>query len=68
MEISQIVNALLLFFALSMFFYLISLKLRNDSSEGYIEEEYNGLAKNPAKLAEPSEDALDELDKLLQKN
>ncbi len=68
MEISQIVNAFLLFFALSMFFYLISLKLRNDSSEEYIEEEYSGLAKNPAKLAEPSEDALDELDKLLQKN
>jgi len=67
MEISDIVNIFLLLFAVTMFIYLISLKIKNNNLEKYVEEEYSGAAKNPDKLADPSDDALNELEKLLDK-
>ena len=67
MEISEVVNIFLLLFAVTMFIYLISLKIKNNNLEKYVEEEYSGAAKNPDKLADPSDDALNELEKLLKK-
>ena len=67
MEISDIVNIFLLLFAVTMFIYLISLKIKNNDLENYVEEEYSGAAKNPHKLADPSDDAINELEKLLDK-
>ena len=67
MEISEVVNIFLLLFAVTMFIYLISLKIKNNNLEKYVEEEYSGAAKNPDKLADPSDDALNELEKLLEK-
>ncbi|MCH1524537.1 MAG: hypothetical protein L7S41_05270 [Candidatus Thalassarchaeaceae archaeon] len=54
-------------FAVTMFTYLISLKIKNNNLEKYVEDEYSGAAKNPDKLADPSDDALNELEKLLEK-
>ena len=67
MEISEVVNIFLLLFAVTMFIYLISLKIKNNNLEKYVEDEYSGAAKNPDKLADPSDDALNELEKLLEK-
>ena len=67
MEISEVVNIFLLLFAVTMFIYLISLKIKNNNLEKNVEEEYSGTAKNPDKLADPSDDALNELEKLLEK-
>ena len=67
MEISEVVNIFLLLFAVTMFTYLISLKIKNNNLEKYVEDEYSGAAKNPDKLADPSDDALNELEKLLEK-
>jgi len=67
METSDVVNIFLLLFAVTMFTYLISLKIKNNNLEEYVEDEYSGAAKNPDKLADPSDDALNELEKLLEK-
>jgi len=67
METSDVVNIFLLLFAATMFTYLISLKIKNNNLEKYVEDEYSGAAKNPDKLADPSDDALNELEKLLEK-
>ena len=67
METSDVVNIFLLLFAVTMFTYLISLKIKNNNLEKYVEDEYSGAAKNPDKLANPSDDALNELEKLLDK-
>lgn len=67
METSDVVNIFLLLFAVTMFIYLISLKIKNNNLEKYVEDEYSGAAKNPDKLADPSDDALNELEKLLEK-
>ena len=67
METSDVVNIFLLLFAVTMFIYLISLKIKNNNLEKYVEDEYIGAAKNPDKLADPSDDALNELEKLLEK-
>ncbi|MDA7555681.1 hypothetical protein OAR30_01805 [Euryarchaeota archaeon] len=67
METSDVVNIFLLLFAVTMFTYLISLKIKNNNLEKYVEDEYSGAAKNPDKLADPSDDALNELEKLLEK-
>lgn len=67
METSDVVNIFLLLFAVTMFTYLISLKIKNNNLEKYVEDEYSGAAKNPDKLANPSDDALNELEKLLEK-
>ena len=67
METSDVVNIFLLLFAVTMFTYLISLKIKNNNLEKNVEEEYSGAAKNPDKLADPSDDALNELEKLLEK-
>ena len=67
METSDVVNIFLLLFAVTMFIYLISLKIKNNNLEKNVEEEYSGAAKNPDKLADPSGDALNELEKLLEK-
>jgi len=49
-----------------MFFYIISFKSKNATLEESIDEEYTGAAKNPDKLAEPNDEALNEFDKLLR--
>ncbi len=49
-----------------MLFYIISFKSKNTTLEENTDEEYTGAAKNPDKLAEPSDEALDEFDKLLE--
>ena len=67
METSDVVNIFLLLFAVTMFIYLISLKIKNNNLEKNVEEEYSGDAKNPDKLADPSGDALNELERLLEK-
>jgi hypothetical protein len=67
METSDIVNIFLLLFAITMFIYLISLKIKNNNLEKYVNEDYSGAAKNPDELANPSDDALNELEKLLEK-
>ena len=67
MEISEVVNIFLVLFAVTMFIYLISLKIKNNNLEKNVEEEYSGAAKNPDKLADPSDDALNELERLLEK-
>ena len=67
METSDVVNIFLLLFAVTMFTYLISLNIKNNNLEKYVEDEYSGAAKNPDKLANPSDDALNELEKLLEK-
>jgi|TARA_B110000438_G_scaffold23755_1_gene21812 hypothetical protein len=67
METSDVVNIFLLLLAIIMFIYLISFKNKNNNLEKYVEEEYSGAAKNPDKLADPSDDALNELEKLLEK-
>ena len=67
METSDVVNIFLLLFAVTMFIYLISLKIKNNNLEKYVEDEYSGAAKNPDKLANPSDDALNELERLLEK-
>ena len=67
METSDVVNIFLLLFAVTMFIYLISLKIKNNNLEKYVEDEYSGAAKNPDKLADPSDDALNELERLLEK-
>ena len=67
METSDVVNIFLLLFAVTMFTYLISLKIKNNNLEKYVEDEYSGAAKNPDKLADPSDDALNELERLLEK-
>jgi hypothetical protein len=64
MEISRIINMFLVFIAVSMSYYLLTLKLKNINSPISIEEDYSGAAKSP----EPNEDALRELDELLDKN
>ena len=46
---------------------LISQQIKNNNLEKYVEDEYRGAAKNPDKLADPSDDALNELEKLLEK-
>jgi len=59
---------ILIFIAVSMLYYLLTLKLKDTNTPIYIEEEYTGAAKNPDELSEPNEDALRELDKLLDTN
>tara|TARA_B110000003_G_scaffold264615_1_gene289577 strand:+ start:1935 stop:2144 length:210 start_codon:yes stop_codon:yes gene_type:complete len=68
MEIMNVANIFLLLFAVTMFIYLISLKIKNNNLEKYVEEEYSGAAKKPEILADPSEEALNELEKLLEKH
>ena len=58
----------LVFLAVSMSYYLLTLKLKNINSPISIEEDYSGAAKSPEELSEPNEDALRELDELLDKN
>ena len=67
METSDVVNIFLLLLAIIMFIYLISFKNKNNNLEKYVEEEYSGAAKNPDKFSDPSDDALNELEKLLEK-
>ena len=68
MEISRIFNIILIFFAISMLYYLFTFKLKDTNSIINIEEEYTGAAKNPDELSEHNEDALRELERLLGDN
>ncbi|DAC61126.1 TPA: hypothetical protein HA324_04535 [Candidatus Thalassarchaeaceae archaeon] len=66
MDLSVVINFVLIIIAILMLFYIISFKSKNTTLEENIDEEYTGAAKNPDKLAEPSDEALDEFDKLLE--
>jgi hypothetical protein len=46
-------------------YYFVQVKKCNFRRKS-IDEEYTGAAKNPDKLAEPSDEALNEFDKLLR--
>ncbi len=63
MDISIIVNTFLALLAILIFIFMIRLKIKDN---GNLEEtDYTGYAKHPEILAEPNEEALNELDKLL---
>jgi hypothetical protein len=66
MEISSIVNFFLALMAILILIFIISLKIKDKND--FEEIDYTGHAKNPEILAEPNEEALNELDKLLGKN
>ncbi len=66
MEISTIVNFFLALMAILILIFIISLKIKDKND--FEEIDYTGHAKNPEILAEPNEEALNELDKLLGKN
>ncbi len=52
--------------AILILIFIISLKIKDKND--FEEIDYTGHAKNPEILAEPNEEALNELDKLLGKN
>ena len=66
MDLSVVINFVLIIIAILMLFSIISFKSKNTTLEENTDEEYTGAAKNPDKLAEPSDEALDEFDKLLE--
>ncbi|MDB3871134.1 hypothetical protein OAH71_01270 [Euryarchaeota archaeon] len=66
MDLSVVVNFILIIIAILMLFYIISSRSKNIILEESIVEEYTGAAKNPNKLAEPNDEALNEFDKLLE--
>tara|TARA_B100000900_G_scaffold111023_1_gene92771 strand:+ start:304 stop:447 length:144 start_codon:yes stop_codon:yes gene_type:complete len=43
------------------------IKLGNDKQLSKSHKQYSGIARKPEKLSEPSEDAIKELEKLIQK-
>ena len=50
-----------------MSYYLIVSKLMRSDNISNIEKHYSGSAKQPEKLSEPSDDAIKELEKLIEK-
>ena len=53
--------------ALLISYYIIVIKLGNDKKLSNSQQQYSGIAREPEKLSEPSEDAIKELEKLIQK-
>ena len=53
--------------ALLKSYYIIVIKLGNDKKLSNSQQQYSGIAREPEKLSEPSEDAIKELEKLIQK-
>ena len=64
---SQTIAAVLLSLsAAGLIWYILRLRQRRRSDIIEVEEEYSGQAKNPHSLMIPDEDALAELDRLLE--
>ncbi len=67
MSIDHILGIILILIALLISYYIIVIKLRNDKKLSNSQQQYSGIAREPEKLSEPSEDAIKELEKLIQK-
>ena len=67
MSIDHILGIILIFIALLISYYIIVIKLGNDKKLSNSQQQYSGIAREPEKLSEPSEDAIKELEKLIQK-
>ena len=67
MIIDHILGIILILIALLISYYIIVIKLGNDKKLSNSQQQYSGIAREPDKLSEPSEDAIKELEKLIQK-
>ena len=67
MSIEHILGIILILIALLISYYIIVIKLGNDKKLSNSQQQYSGIAREPEKLSEPSEDAIKELEKLIQK-
>ncbi len=67
MSIDHILGIILILIALLISYYIIVIKLGNDEKLSNSQQQYSGIAREPEKLSEPSEDAIKELEKLIQK-
>ena len=67
MSVEILVGFFLILIALLMFYYLIVSKLMRSDNTSNIDKQYSGSAKQPDKLSEPSDDAIKELEKLIEK-
>ena len=67
MSIDHILGIILILIALLISYYIIVIKLGNDKKLSNSQQQYSGTAREPEKLSEPSEDAIKELEKLIQK-
>ena len=67
MSVDHILGIILILIALLISYYIIVIKLGNDKKLSNSQQQYSGIAREPEKLSEPSEDAIKELEKLIQK-
>ena len=67
MSIDILVGFFLVLIASLMSYYLISSKLMRSDNISNIDKQYSGSAKQPEKLSEPSDEAIKELEKLIEK-
>tara|TARA_B110000008_G_scaffold217936_1_gene217633 strand:- start:293 stop:502 length:210 start_codon:yes stop_codon:yes gene_type:complete len=67
MSIDILVGFFLILIASLMSYYLISSKLMRSDNISNIDKQYSGSAKQPEKLSEPSDEAIKELEKLIEK-
>ena len=67
MSIDHILGIILILIALLISYYIIVIKLGNDKKLSNSQQQYSGIAREPDKLSEPSEDAIKEIEKLIQK-
>ena len=67
MSIEIILGFFLILIALLMSYYLIVSKLMRRDNISNFDRQYSGSAKKPEKLSEPSDDAIKELEKLIEK-
>ena len=67
MSIDHFLGIILILIALLISYYIIVIKLGNDKKLSNSQQQYSGIAREPEKLSEPSEDAIKELEKLIQK-
>ena len=67
MSIDHILGIILILIALLISYYIIVIKLGNHKKLSNSQQQYSGIAREPEKLSEPSEDAIKELEKLIQK-
>ena len=67
MSIDIIVGIFLIIIAILMSYYLIVTKLVRSDNISETDKLYSGSAKQPEKLSEPSDDAIKELEKLIEK-
>ena len=67
MSVDHILGIILILIALLISYYIIVIKLGNDKKLSNSQQQYTGIAREPEKLSESSEDAIKELEKLIQK-